>query len=287
MSAKARIRLGAAVFSALLMLLFFFLWVKERGPFLSGHYELRATFDSGGGLLERAKVFLRGYNVGTLKSVEMTTDGVVCVLLIKDRYRVPEGSVFAVETLNLLGERAISIEPSASARFLPPGSLVQGSRSAGSGDAREVMDGLRAALERVRWEELEAALDVWTETWKALERRVEVLDLTEARQSLNRLAVAAETLQRSMDENFGKLESAAGDSRRLMSRLEEGLALAAERQARVDRLLERLEERDSVLGRAMDSPEFLKLLQDTLAGVRDFLADLEKNPRKYFKVTLF
>lgn len=90
-------------------------------------YPVTATFNQVNGLKEGNVVRYAGVEVGRVKDVKVTPEGVAVTLIINDGVKIPEGSRFSIGTDGLLGEKYINIAPPhQSTGYIPPNAIVRG-----------------------------------------------------------------------------------------------------------------------------------------------------------------
>lgn len=90
-------------------------------------YPVTAMFNQVNGLKEGNVVRYAGVEVGKVKAVQVTPEGVAVTLLINPGVKIPEGSKFNVGTAGLLGEKYINIAPPPnSSGYISPNTVVRG-----------------------------------------------------------------------------------------------------------------------------------------------------------------
>lgn len=120
--------LGAVVLLVAGIFLFFAASTAEIQP--DGGYELTARFYKVGGLSAGSDVRINGIKVGTVKSLELdpeTFDAVATLSLAPDT-RVPEGTVAAIGSAGVLGQKYVRLDPGAAEGTLAPGGTITKTR---------------------------------------------------------------------------------------------------------------------------------------------------------------
>lgn len=95
------------------------------GGLFSSPYRVSVELEGAGGLHKQSTVNYRGQQIGKVKEVRLTRDGVVAEIDLDKDVKVPVDSTFHVRNLSAVGEQYLSIEPNtADGPFLAAGSTV-------------------------------------------------------------------------------------------------------------------------------------------------------------------
>lgn len=124
MSTEAKV--GSVTLLGLILLAYM---IVHLGGFSIGEkgYPVTAMFHQVSGLKEGNLVRYAGVEVGSVKEVKVTPEGVAVKLLIHEGVKIPEGAKISIGTDGLLGEKYINIAPPpVSSGFLPPNAVVKG-----------------------------------------------------------------------------------------------------------------------------------------------------------------
>ncbi|MEU0545388.1 MlaD family protein [Nocardia sp. NPDC005978] len=76
-----------------------------------GHYEVTVKLAATGGLYEHANVAYRGLNVGKVKEVRLTPEGVDAKLSIDSDYKIPADVDAWVRSVSAIGEQYVDLKP--------------------------------------------------------------------------------------------------------------------------------------------------------------------------------
>jgi ABC-type transport system involved in resistance to organic solvents, periplasmic component len=122
------------------------------------YYPLTIRFNDASGLLKGSDVLLAGARIGKVAGgprLVREGNGVAVPLKIYDYVKIPEGSKFTVGSSGLLGDRFVNVTMPAGkpTKFLPPNTLINGSRETGIDDlTREggaLMGDLRGVVQKI------------------------------------------------------------------------------------------------------------------------------------------
>ncbi|MEV6136103.1 MlaD family protein [Nocardia sp. NPDC051990] len=87
------------------------MYVKLPAMFGIGRYNVIVQLDATGGLYETANVAYRGTNVGVVKEVRLTKDGVEAKLSIASDYKIPADVNALVRSVSAIGEQYVDLVP--------------------------------------------------------------------------------------------------------------------------------------------------------------------------------
>lgn len=120
-------KVGAVTVAALLLLVYLVISLGHFSLFGDKGYPVYADFNEVQGLKSGNVVRYAGVEVGQVKDVNVTPQGVRVHMLIQPGVNIPVGSRFTIGTDGLLGEKYIEIiPPAATSGYLSPGAVVRG-----------------------------------------------------------------------------------------------------------------------------------------------------------------
>ncbi|HJX98010.1 MAG TPA: MlaD family protein [Chthoniobacterales bacterium] len=151
-------KVGIFVFAGLAMLGALVVQFGRLGEGFKTYYPLTIRFNDASGLLKGSDVLLAGARIGKVAGgprLVREGNGVAVPLKIYDYVKIPEGSKFTVGSSGLLGDRFVNVTMPAGkpTKFLPPNTLINGSRETGIDDlTREggaLMGDLRGVVQKI------------------------------------------------------------------------------------------------------------------------------------------
>jgi len=110
-----------------LSLLFLFGLLSQLSSFdnlFKNSYPLLAQIDDGSGLNEKAKVKLRGVDIGYVDKVTLVNNEVQTHLMIDEGVQIPDDSVLSIAQDSLLGGKFLDIKPGVSTKSIEPNQLL-------------------------------------------------------------------------------------------------------------------------------------------------------------------
>lgn len=299
------LRLGLLIFVALAV----FLWASIQGGtnLFKKQYELHTEFSNVQGVVAGAPVWFQGVEVGTVKRLEFVARGdssrVRISFTVNDRVwpMVRADSKVKIQALNLFGEKFMEVTP-------------------GSREAARVADGATLISERptdvteliTRGEDIVDDLAATTADLRELMAKVKrgegslgkLANSEELYTNLNSTIVQVRTLTASLDRSQeamkNSLTSVATSLDSVMTLVHSGdgsLGRLARDPALYDNLVRfsghldstmaRVERGEGSLGRLAKDDAAARNLEGALDRLNKLLADLQANPKKYFKFSVF
>lgn len=264
-----------------------------------GRYVVTTVVKDAAGVRRGDPVQLRGVNIGRVQRFKISADEVRIALEIEGEYEFPEDSSVLLKAVSLLGGTVVDIQPGRSERWAKHGLVLPGSTSPGIMEqAFELAKQARATLDRAQLllsdENLE---NVRTSTARLSKTLAQVSGLIEEQQRSLRtleasLQVSAEKVQAltSKPELQGLPEQMSATLARLKSvsesleRSSQAMETVSGKLARGEGTLGKLTQDDSLYAGLNDATANLNKASGELSGL---LADIKKQPKRYFKFSVF
>ena len=142
------IKVGIFVLLGIISLLILTFQVNSLDNFNKKGYTLYAILSDASGLNKKAKVKLRGVNIGNVESLELIDRGVKLKLFIKEGVKVPKNSVVTLSQDNFLGGRFLKIIPSNSYDYYNENEIITNHLDVASMD--DVMSNINSAVDGLK-----------------------------------------------------------------------------------------------------------------------------------------
>ena len=303
------VKWGIFVAGGIIVLFTVFLLFGEF-KFFSKGYNIFASFNFTNGLEKNAPVRLAGVNVGTVNDVQMIYDQkgtlhVMVKLWIREDVRLREDSRFYINTLGLLGEKYVEISPgSISQPVIPANStvvgidpmsteelFVKGNEIANNLD--KIMTQLSRLISTDSIDIFMGALESVTEAMETInslmeENRGNILEATTA---VNRSAQSLPMVTAHLEKVTGELEEGfAGKGEKIdaiLTNLEDFSNSLDELSSLLEEINRKIREREGNVGRLMGEEELYENINEASEELKLLIEDIRKNPRKYFKFSVF
>ena len=307
--AGKEVKWGIFVASGVIVLFAIFLLFGEF-KFFSKGYNIFVSFNFTNGLEENAPVRLAGVNVGTVDDVQMVYDQkgtlhVMVRLWIREDIRLREDSRFYINTLGLLGEKYVEISPGTiSEPMLPDNSTVAGIDPMSTEElfvkGNEIANNLDQIMSQLSQLISTDSIDIFMGALESVtaamntadtilrENRKNILEATTAvnqsARSLPRVAVHVEKVAGELEQGFaGKGEKIDA----IITNLEDFSRSLDELSTLMAEINRKIQEKEGSVGRLMGEEELYENINEASEELKLLLEDIKKNPRKYFKFSVF
>ncbi|HPQ88666.1 MAG TPA: MlaD family protein [Candidatus Mcinerneyibacteriales bacterium] len=307
--AGKEVKWGIFVASGVIVLFAIFLLFGEF-KFFSKGYNIFVSFNFTNGLEENAPVRLAGVNVGTVDDVQMVYDQkgtlhVMVRLWIREDIRLREDSRFYINTLGLLGEKYVEISPGTiSEPLLPDNSTVAGIDPMSTEElfvkGNEIANNLDQIMSQLSQLISTDSIDIFMGALESVtaamntadtilrENRKNILEATTAvnqsAMSLPRVAVHVEKVAGELEQGFaGKGEKIDA----IITNLEDFSRSLDELSTLMAEINRKIQEKEGSVGRLMGEEELYENINEASEELKLLLEDIKKNPRKYFKFSVF
>lgn len=293
MKRRDEVLVGIVATVALVMGFLGALWLARGG--LAPGYPLHAKFTWGAGLKQGQPVLLAGVTVGYVAEVALRPDGMLVVTMrVRKQYQVPKGTTATIEPNGFFGDMLVALHPAtpttetfAVGDTIPPGLA---SSSLGAVLARvDTLAGHLSALTGALRKQLvddNGLAEIRQTVTRANSMFAEIrtlaaqqnAELTKTQEAFRRVANAVDSAQ--IDSTLRSLQGAASSVS----------ALTADFSAtttRLDSLIEKINSGPGTAGRLMNDAGLYVDVRATLQRLDSLMADFQKNPRKYIKLSIF
>lgn len=295
-SRVAAIQVGIAGLLAIVLLFAGIAWLKE---YRVGKRKtnLRAQFEEVGSLSEGDPVLVRGVRKGAVTAIQLLDQGVRVEFEIDKSVIIHPDAQLRVANIGVMGEKFLSLETgSAPGRFDPrqpiPGRFQSGVPEviAGTGDLviettelasrlNVFLDALDPATVQRASRNMEKATTSLSQTLdqNRADLRATIVDFREAARDLRKIASANSEQVTTSVRDFGTASQK-------LSALSDQLSTTA---ASLDRVVTRIDQSQGSVGKAISDSTLYIELRETLHNTNQLVKDIQKNPKKYLKLSVF
>ena len=269
------------------------LWLARGG--LSKGYPLYAKFPWGAGLKQGQPVLLVGVNVGYVDQVDLHQDGIlVTTLRIQKHYKVPVTSKAAVVPNGIFGDQAVALTPSQpDPKSFNPGDTVPiGPSTPGIAELTSKADSITRSVNRITTaleQEMVASGGIrdLRNTISATNRMVNEFAAVAAEQS-RQLTATMTSLRRATGAiDPAKVDSTITNFRTASANMAEMSAQLKETSGKLDAILAKVDSGNGSAARLLNDPGAYNDVRGLLQRMDSLLADVKKNPKRYFNVKVF
>lgn len=297
MQRKREIQVGVTVLAALAVLIWGVSFLKE----LSLEHSVNVwtvEFPQTGGLGASDEVQVNGIRKGSVRSMDLVGDKVYVKLALSNDVTITTGSRVAIRNVGLMGEKVIAVDLSSAGEPYAATDTIPGVFELGMA---EVMASVGDAVSSIA--ELSRQLGTIADVLAGQGDVAGTMKNIQA--TSNELRLMVEENRRSIRSTLANIEATSGTVKGLTADREAKLGKAMDdfttTMARMDRLTARLDSLttslnsvarkvdggDGTLGKLVNEEALYQDLNASVASLRALIADIQKNPKDYFRFSLF
>lgn len=297
MSRRYEIQVGLTVLAALVVLGWGVLWL--RGYQASSKTRVwHVSFPQTGGLGQGDEVQVNGIRMGSVKDMRLRGDHVIVDLMLDEQVVVTRDSKVIVRNVGLMGEKVIAVDLLATGAPWTERDTIPGEYEKG---IPEVMGDVALTIESVS-----GLTDQLTKLAGTADRKGDITAaLANVRQASDELRLTLADNRRSLSSAVNDFAATARTTRQLTAGREAQLGKTIDHFSssaeKLDRLSGRLDSLQTVLtnvtrkidrgegtlGQLVNDRKLYANMSAMVDTMRALIADVKKNPKKYFKVEIF
>lgn len=266
-----------------------------------GRYNLNTRVEDARGVRKGDPVVMRGVNIGRVKKFDLEQNGVNMFLEIEGEYPVPKDSIVEIKSSSLLQGMAVIITPGRSAEKARQGDPLGSRKETGNtliDQASAVADKAENTLARVDRLLSDATIKNVEDGTGELRSTLRQLSTTvaEQRKELNVLMPSLQRSSASLEKTVSRPEIERSLTRldTITARMEELTTSFKRSSDALETFVARIDKGEGTLGKLSKDEELytnlnasIKSLNQTASELATLSADIRKNPKKYFKFSIF
>lgn len=282
---------GTLVIIAITIFVLGTMWLSGRS--IGNRHIVKVQFQNSSGLKRASPVTVSGVQVGRVEKIELVDVGKVIVSVSVPPHIEPRIDASArIAAVGLVGDFVVEFFPGSSPQKLPEGQVVLGSMKSGFGDrasalsdrADSLMIGLQQFANKETANDLRASLQAFQGTMTELQKTLRTFSDPKTGTS----AELARTMQ-SLQHLSGRLDSTLADpairgifrnTDTLTSNLAGMTRQLTVASARLDTLLNGVNQGRGTIGKFVTDSTLFYELRDLSAAMKGLVAELQKNPGK-------
>jgi phospholipid/cholesterol/gamma-HCH transport system substrate-binding protein len=291
------IRVGALVVVAALIAVIGTMWF-QKFQLAEKRYSFYVRFDEVGGLVDGDPIHINGVDRGRVAAVTLLPGHVVVAMAVRDGVVIPLDSHIALKSVGMMGERFVAIVQGDSSVAISPGDTVDGAFLMGLsevlGAAGGVLDEVEVTTRHLREiavslsgdGRLQEGVEDFAQTSKNLrgmtERNKDRLD-----RALIRFEHSATMLDSLIETRYSAIDSSLAAIGRAGGKAETTFDNLAEVSQDLREITAKLRAGEGSAGRLLNDDTFITRLESTVTQLDSLVADIQKNPGRYVKFSLF
>lgn len=296
---EREILLGAVVFFAAVILVIGTVWLSERYAGAAGGYRIHVRFDRVPGLQVGNPVTFRGVRVGKVLSIFLDGGRPIVALGFSEVADLPVDSRFLLKSDGLLGGQMIEVQLGQSEQYLADGAVVNGISDAGIGaivaQGEQTIETLRGAIDSIASADNLAHLNGMLARVDTTTRHLNrLLGDPQLDEMIDSLALATGDARGLMRDNRKNLTLAVTDLTatlatlaRVSAQMETTTVALQKTFANLDAISAQIRDGRGTVGRLVHDDAVYEHLDRTLTSVDSLVADIRRNPKRYFSFSVF
>jgi phospholipid/cholesterol/gamma-HCH transport system substrate-binding protein len=291
------IRVGAVVILAASIAVIGTMWF-QKFQLAEKRYPFFVRFNEVGGLASGDPIQINGVERGRVETVALQADHVVVEMAVREGVSIPRDSRISLKSIGIMGERFVSIVQGDSSVAVAPGDTLDGDYLMGlsevMGSAGAILDEVEVTTKHLREiavslsgdGRLQEGVDDFAATSKNLrgmtERNKDRLD-----RALVRFERSATMLDSLIAGRYPALDSSLAAIGRAGGKAEVVVDDLSVVSKDLRDITAKLRAGEGSAGRLLNDDTFILRLESTVAELDSLLADIQRNPGRYVKFSLF
>lgn len=275
---------GIVIFFSILILFVSIIGLAEKRIFFTRDYIVYVKFADIAGLQDQARVYMRGYRIGWTKKVEFQQDGVVVRIDINKKYQIPADSRVELNTVSLLGEKALTIMPGNSERYLQAGAVLTGENKDLMGEMKKVLGQFRGDLEKgdiqAKVLKLGESIDFLHSVLSKMDKKINQINFAEYNKQIKNVGLAGLSVKNFVDQNSDSLKAS-------FAKFDKAIAEITHLSQQANAIATKINSGHGSTGQLVNNEDYLKNVNETVTELRTLIVDFKKNPKKYIDVSVF
>jgi len=300
MKVSKELKIGVFVVTVLVASFFLINYLRGKDIF-NKEIEISARYQELDGLVSSAPVFIKGFKAGKVVSVSYDTDSddfLVTCSVLKD-FRIPEDSKMTIYGVDIMGGKGIRIDLGTSSVMVEDGGDLTPAYEPA------LLDGLASGVAPLM-EKVGNTLDSLNVTVSAVNRLLADENISRTMAHIERtmsdVRSIASTIEGKSDELNVFIDNLASISTKFNSITDKADTLASDISSLVSavseedvrslvtsfrELLENINDPDGTIGKLLTENSIYKSVDELLNDVDSLVRQIQENPKKYIKISVF
>jgi len=291
---KVELKVGIIVIVTILILVFGYAWLKNTLQ-LSKQTVVQIRFANAQGLEVGDKVTVNGMQAGKVTAVSQLADGVMVQISLVLKHPLYAGTRFVIQDSNLMGSKQLEVITVPEGKPLDTTQIQQGSPSASLtallGTAAETLTQINLLAEKLNQPQgiVSKAENAISATELTVKKVGSMVDDNRAQLTgtLTQLNIAIHQMNELLSNNKSNVERTLKQAPEALAKAQDTLDSLQTAAQTLKATVRQLTEGKGTLPLLMRDDSLYKRLNNTTARLDSLLADIKKNPTRYFKVKVF
>ena len=265
--------------------------IHERG------YRINVQINDAAGILKGDPVSIAGVQIGRVENIWLENNQVFMRLWINSKYKLSEDSRAFIKTLSVMGEKYVAIQPGNSDILLQEGDTISGIAIGDvtevAADAQPIILDLKKIVRQLNEVLNDTAKQNIRQTLYHVQKLSQNLDSVinqsghSLEQSARNIQVFSHNLKLFSQNNKQPVDSIVAN----LNKSSQAFASSSEELACTIKNLEditnRIKSQKGTMGKLVYDERLYQHLDSLLVNTNKLILDIQKNPKKYLKISLF
>jgi phospholipid/cholesterol/gamma-HCH transport system substrate-binding protein len=291
------LRVGLVVVLAIAILVVGIIWVKEI-RFNQTRYKYSVIFPNVGGLGVGDPVSVSGVQKGKVEEIRLYRGDVLVTFNLSTDVVLKKDAKFTVMNIGLMGERFVAVQTGHSDTLLDLSQPIEGHYDTGipevMGMAGEMFSEIRHLVDNLegvvgtKWSQ-ESLIEIIRNLKNISGNLNDLLDRNQGKidQTVQDLSHASSEIGKMIDENKTKLQTTVDKFGTASVKMDNIITTLDTLSISLKKLTSKIESGEGTLGQIVNDTTLYDQIKKTTQHVDSLILDIQKNPKKYLKVSLF
>jgi phospholipid/cholesterol/gamma-HCH transport system substrate-binding protein len=291
------LRVGLVVVLAIAILVVGIIWVKGI-RFNQSRYRYSVIFPNVGALKVGDPVSVSGVQKGKVEEIKLFQGDVSVTFNLSTDVVLKKDAKFTVMNIGLMGERFVAVQTGHSDTLLDLSQPIKGYYDTGipevMGMAGEMFSEIRQLIGHLegvvgtKWSQ-ESLTEIIKNLRKISADLSDLLDRNQGRfdQTMEDLSHSSSELRKMIDENKTKLQTTVDKFGTASVKIDNVVSTLDTLSISLKKLASKIESGEGTLGQIVNDTTLFEQIKKTTQHVDSLILDIQKNPKKYLKVSLF
>ncbi len=293
---KDEVKVGVTIIIAIIFFVGMMVILKNVSIHEKG-YRINVHMNDAAGILKGDPVSIAGVQVGRVENIWLENNQVFMRLWINNKYKLSKDSRAFIKTLSVMGEKYIAIQPGNSTTFLQEGDTIQGMATGDvtkiAADAQPIILNLKKIVRQLNKVLNDTAKQNIRQTLYNVQQLSKNLDSVvnqsghSLKQSTRNIEVFSHNLKLFSQNNKQPVDSIVANlnkSSRAFAGSSEKLACTIKN---LEDITNRIKSQKGTMGKLVYDERLYQHLDSLLVNTNKLIQDIQKNPKKYLKISLF
>jgi len=293
---KDEVKVGITIVLAIILFIAMMVVLKNVSLHESG-YRINVQVNDAAGILKGDPVTIAGVQVGRVEEIWLNNNQVFMQLWINKKYTLSKDSRAFIKTLSVMGEKYVAIQPGISPIILQEGDIIPGIAIGDvteiAADAQPIILDLKKIVRQLNEVLNDTAKQNIRQTLYHVQQLSQNLDRVvnqsghSLEQSARNIEVFSHNLKLLYQNNKQPVDSIVAN----LNKSSRAFASSSEKLACTIKNLEditnRIKSQKGTMGKLVYDERLYQHLDSLLVNTNKLILDIQKNPKKYLKISLF